>query len=204
MPSYSTDRRSLLRILGTVGATCAFPFKSEDLYGQTADSPPPHVHEHGAPAEPPQAQPHFFGASDFATISRIADLIIPPTETAGAVAAGVPAYIDLVVARTTDHQLVVADGLRWLDAEAVRLGGERFLALSEGQQLSLLEPLCAQYDADPNHRARTVQFFGLLKNLTADGYYTSRTGLFDELGYRGNTTLTAYPQCADEHTAKNS
>ena len=32
-----------------------------------------------------------------------------------------------------------------------------------------------------------VTFFRLLKNLTADGYYTSRVGLLDELGYKGNT-----------------
>src|SRR4029077_15312199 len=29
----------------------------------------------------------------------------------------------------------------------------------------------------------SVGFFRLIKNLTADGYYTSRVGLLDELGY---------------------
>ncbi len=57
-------------------------------------------------------QPQFFGKSDFATISRIVDLIIPATDTPGALAAGVPAYVDLVIARNTDQQLVVADGLQ--------------------------------------------------------------------------------------------
>ncbi len=41
-----------------------------------------------------------------------------------------------------------------------------------------------------------VGFFRLLKNLTADGYYTSRIGLLDELGYKGNTVLAAFPSCA--------
>jgi hypothetical protein len=40
-----------------------------------------------------------------------------------------------------------------------------------------------------------VRFFGLLKNLTADGYYTSRVGLLDELGYKGNTALARFPSC---------
>src|SRR5205085_10719405 len=40
-----------------------------------------------------------------------------------------------------------------------------------------------------------VAFFRLLKNLTADGYYTSRIGLVDELGYTGNTALGQFPSC---------
>jgi hypothetical protein len=31
--------------------------------------------------------------------------------------------------------------------------------------------------------------------MTADGYYTSRVGLVDELGYKGNTVLAAFPEC---------
>ncbi|HLH03068.1 MAG TPA: gluconate 2-dehydrogenase subunit 3 family protein [Bryobacteraceae bacterium] len=182
MSSYSTDRRSLLRIIGSIGATCAFPFASEDLYGQTPD------HEH-KPAETPL--PHFLNERDFKTISRIADLIIPETDTPGAIGAGVPDYIDSLIARNTDHQLVVADGLRWLDAQ----GGKPFPELSEGQQLAILEPLCAAYDANSDNRARNVQFFGLIKNLTADGYYTSRIGLMDELRYQGNKILASYPEC---------
>ena len=40
-----------------------------------------------------------------------------------------------------------------------------------------------------------VRFFRLMKNLTADGYYTSRIGLLDELGYTGNTALLEFPSC---------
>ena len=202
MATYSTDRRSLLRIIGSIGATCAYPFTSEDLYGQTA-APAESQHHHTPPEQP--AQPRFFNQADFETISRIADLIIPPTETPGAIGVGVPSYIDLVVARNTDQQAVIADGLRWLDGEATRTeAGKRFVELSEAQQLAMLEPLCAAYDADANHRARNVQFFGLMKNLTADGYYTSRTGLLEELGYQGNKILSSYPACTNEPAAKNS
>jgi hypothetical protein len=35
--------------------------------------------------------------------------------------------------------------------------------------------------------------------LTADGYYTSQIGLMDELGYKGNMALAAYPDCVHEH-----
>ena len=41
-----------------------------------------------------------------------------------------------------------------------------------------------------------VRLFRLIKNLTADGYYTSRVGLLEELGYTGNTALARFPGCA--------
>jgi gluconate 2-dehydrogenase gamma chain len=193
MASYSSDRRSLLKIFGAIGATCAYPFASDELYGQTAPA-----HEH--PAPPAQrASPRFFNERDFKTISRIADLIIPETETTGAIGAGVPEYIDMVISRNTDQQLAMADGLRWLDSEAKRIDGKNFIDLTEEQQLSLLEPLCEAFDADRNNPARDVQFFSLMKSLTADGYYTSKVGLIDELGYKGNMARMSFPDCVHEH-----
>ncbi|MDQ2945774.1 MAG: gluconate 2-dehydrogenase subunit 3 family protein [Acidobacteriota bacterium] len=191
MSSYSTDRRSVLKIISAIGATCAYPFAGDELYGQTE---PAHVHE----AAPAQSSATFFRQEDFATISRIADLIIPETDTPGAARSGVPEYIDMVVGRNTDQQLLVADGLRWLDAEATRNAEKKFMQLSEQQQLSILEPLCEAVDAN-NSRARNVQFFGLIKRLTADGYYTSRIGLIDELGYKGNMVRAGFPDCVHEH-----
>lgn len=192
MPSYSSDRRSLLKIIGAIGATCAYPFASDELFGQTAPLP----HAHSSP--PPEAMARFFNQEDFAAISRIADLIIPETDTPGAIGAGVPAYIDLVISRNTDQQLVVADGLRWLDTAAKGLAGKKFIELSEDQQLSLLEPLCEASDAK-NTRARNVQFFTLMKSLTADGYYTSKIGLLTELGYTGDQARAGFPDCVHEH-----
>jgi hypothetical protein len=190
MSTYSTDRRSVLRIIGAIGATCAYPYASENLHGQTAD------HHHPAPEQ--QAQPRFFNQQDFETISRITDLIIPDTDTPGAIRAGVPAYVDYVVAGQTDHQLLVSDGLRWLDGESLRVAEKRFLELSEAQQMSILEPLCEASDSNSHALARNVQFFALIKNLTADGYYTSRIGLMDELQYKGDKVLAKYPACSEQ------
>ena len=49
--------------------------------------------------------------------------------------------------------------------------------------------------ANPDDPASPVRLFRLMKNLTADGYYTSRIGLVDELGYTGNTALANFPSC---------
>jgi len=196
MSAYSSNRRSLLKIIGAIGTTCAYPFASDELLAQSEAR-----HEHA----PPQSRvgSRFLNNADFETISRISELLIPATDTPGAIEAGVPAYIDFVLARNTDEQLVAADGLRWLDAEADRLAaGSRFTDLTEAQQVAILQPLCDAADAAASADAqarlrqpRNVQFFALVKGLTADGYYTSRIGLIDELGYKGNKVRAAFPAC---------
>jgi Gluconate 2-dehydrogenase subunit 3 len=132
VPANPTDRRSLLKILGAVGATCTYPFQSDELFGQTEaprpDTNSPHQHS-TIPIAHSSPEPQFFNANDFKTISRIADLIIPETDTPGALGAGVPAYIDLVISRNTNQQVVVADGLRWLDSQAAALGASAFTNL---------------------------------------------------------------------------
>ena len=217
-------------MLGTVGLTCAFPFSGDELYGQ-------HVHVTLAqtPATGPYA-PAFFSPGEYATLSRLADVILPPTSTPGATAAGVPEYIDRVVALNAEHQPLMRDGLAWLDAQAQARFSRDFQALDEAQQISILQPLSDEVDrlqreaqrrrfrteakgklvyyvavtdrttpappsvAGPSSAATTapampVRLFRLVKNLTADGYYTSRAGLLEELGYTGNTALASFPAC---------
>jgi hypothetical protein len=183
-------------------------------------------------------QPTFFGAVEYPLVSRLADLIIPATDTPGAIAAGVPEYVDRVVSLNIEHQGLMRAGLAWIDSRSRELFASRFLDASEAQQIQILQPLSDE--ADRRQRAlltaryriggeggtyyvpRTdatetgqhpappvlpatppvppadvpVRFFRLLKNLTADGYYTSRIGLVDELGYQGNTALASFPTCA--------
>jgi gluconate 2-dehydrogenase gamma chain len=229
----SETRRDTLKILGAIGATCAFPFSSDELYGQ-------HVPVKGAKAGSPRAEaykPAFFGTAEYELVSRVADLIIPATDTPGAVGAGVPEYIDRVVSLNPEHQGLMRAGLEWIDGRSRELFAARFLDASEAQQVQMLQPLSD--DVDRRQRAalsaryrsggaggsfytpRTdateteprpnpasaptespmspadvpVRFFRLFKNLTADGYYTSRVGLLDELGYKGNTALPQFPSC---------
>jgi hypothetical protein len=190
MATYSSDRRAVLKIIGGIGATCAYPYAGDELYAQT----PAHTH----PAPAPQNAAHFLNEADFRAVSRIADLIIPATNTPAASGAGVPAYIDTVISRDPDQQQLVADGLRWLDAEATRTSSKKFMDLPESAQIKILELLCEAADAGSS-LARNVQFFALIKKLTADGYYTSKIGLIDELGYNGNTVLANFTGCVHEH-----
>jgi hypothetical protein len=169
------DRREALKIMGAIGTTCAFPFASNELYGQHVHPPP------GASAV--YGPPRFFTAEEMATVSRIADLIIPPTETPGATQAGVPAYIDYVVDSNEEWRKLYRDGIAWLH-------GERFDAMPETDQAALLE----RYIDRPGDEL-PVRFFRALKSMTADGFYTSEAGLVQDLGYKGNTVMASFPSC---------
>jgi glucoside 3-dehydrogenase (cytochrome c) hitch-hiker subunit len=223
----SETRRHALKILGTVTATCAFPFASEELYGQ---------HVMFVPGQTPAAGPYkpsFFTADEYAALSRLADVIIPETDTPGASRAGVPEYIDRVVTANKEHQPLARAGLAWLAAEARTRFSKDYLSLDESQHTALLQPLSDAVDQEAQERQQTryrsapggriyyvavtdaaqparpavavrkdasdagmpVSFFRLIKNLTADGYYTSRVGLLEELGYGGNKYLPGFPQC---------
>ena len=128
-------RREALKIIGAVGVTCAFPFSANELYGQ-------HVHHHEALQEAQPSAPKFFNPAQLLVISRLADLIIPPTDTPGAAAAGVPAYIDLVVNEDAALQGTFREGLARLDAvSASKFNGNTFLQLTEPQQVEILTTL---------------------------------------------------------------
>ncbi|MBM3773678.1 MAG: gluconate 2-dehydrogenase subunit 3 family protein [Acidobacteria bacterium] len=170
------SRRDTLKIIGAIGTTCAFPFSADELYGQHEHPPAP------AGAKPPPA-PRFFGRAEFETISQMAETIIPATGTPGAIAAGVPAYIDSVVFADRGQQKLCRQGLRSLDARAGKQFGRPFRRLAEPERIELLERMTAE------------PFFQLIKNLTADGYYTSRAGMVEELGFQGGSVLAGFPGC---------
>lgn len=227
-------RRHALKLLGTIGLSCAFPFDGDELYGQ-------HVHPALAQSAASGTAPYtptFFTAPEYATLSRLTDVIIPATTTPGAAAAGVPEYIDRVVTLNKQHQPLIREGLAWLEQQARGRFATEFLALNDAQHASLLQPLSDEVDrlqreaqqrrfrrdakgalvyyvavtdrdplAPPAPATKPVsggnesvpdmpvRLFRLVKNLTADGYYTSRIGLLEELGYTGNTVLGSYPSC---------
>ncbi len=186
MATYSTDRRGALKIISAIGATCAYPHASDELYGQTVE----HHHETAPPAPAP-AKPVFFKEAEFPAVSRIADLILPATDTPGAVGAGVPIYIDTVISKNKAQQTLAMEGLAWLTQK-------NFMELTEAEQLAILLPLCEAADAG-ELKERPVQFFQMMKSLTADGYYTSQVGLMTELGYAGNGAMAEFPVCVHEH-----
>ncbi len=199
------QRRDNLKIIGAISATCAFPFSSDELYGQQE-------HAHGAAMAAQAAlpaKPSFFSEAEFAVVKKLADLIIPPTDTPGAVEAGVPAYIDYVVNGGNQWKTLFREGLAWLDAQARQKHGKAFGELGEAEMTAIVRPLSEAADRllrpalnVPARGAaaraavpREVQFFKAFKGMTADGYFTSKAGLVNTLGYKGNTVLVEFPSC---------
>jgi len=175
------ERRQALKIMGAIGVSCMFPYEADELYGKEQ---PQHVHEEGQPAPLP-TKFKAFNPAEFALVSRMVDLIIPATDTPGALGAGVPFYIDLLAASSNSLLAVLRSGLQWL-------AGLRFLSLSEAQQIAVLETVSR--NAESGDDGDPERFWRAIKSMTADGYYTSKIGLRDELGYKGNTVLDRFPE----------
>jgi hypothetical protein len=115
---------------------------------------------------------------DLQMLTRLVDLIIPRTDTPGAADAGVPLYID----RAIGHGATLGPRIH---AGLARLRDAHFFTAGADEQIAQLKALEAQ--ADP--------FFQLIKNLTIDGYYSSKEGLVQELGYHGNTYVEHFVGC---------
>ena len=171
------ERRQALKIMGAIGVSCMFPYEADELYGQD------HVHHEGQPAPLPQLK--AFNAAEFALVSRVVDLIIPASDTPGALGAGVPYYIDYVVMANDVLLSIVRKGLQWL----ARVD---FLKMTETEQIALLET--ASKRAEAGNEGDHEHFWRAIKAMTADGYYTSKIGLRDELGYKGNAVLDHFPE----------
>jgi len=168
-----SERRTSLKIIGTIGATCAFPFAADELYAQQE-----HTHTEGVTAQLPE--PKYFSNADFSLIAKVAELIIPTTDTPGAIAAGVPAYIDFVVSRSEPQKKLFAAGLTWL----------------KKHDISVLDKLCEAVDKG-EVKTTEQRWFKAMKSLTADGYWTSKIGMSQTLGYKGAAMLAEYPECRE-------
>ena len=149
-----------------------------------------HVHEMAEEAQAGTAVgPSYFSQSDYDTISKLADLIIPRTDTPGAVDAGVPHWIDRQVGANAELQEHVKEGLAYLAEQAATMNGSTFSALAEEQQAAILRALSIDSD-----NAKSG-FFKTIKDLTVENYYKTEAGLVQELGFKGNTFRSSFPGC---------
>ena len=120
----------------------------------------------------------------------ICEILIPQTKTPGARAAKVPQFIDLLLAeRETQMQEEITAGLKWLDQRSIELSGKEFIEVSSEHQIELLMRISS---TDSSEAALGQIFFNQIKDLTVFGYYTSKEGLEEELGYAGPMGIGTY------------
>jgi hypothetical protein len=116
-------------------------------------------------------------------LTAAVERIVPATDTPGAIAAGVPPFIDRAVGdwcEPADAARLRA-GLDRLDKDAMAAHGAAFAALTPDQQSGLL----ARCEAEAIEAARrnAPHFFAQLKDLTTAGYFTSEIGATKALRY---------------------
>jgi len=124
--------------------------------------------------QPPAPAP-VLSKHEYALLTEIVDMIIPATDTAGAVSAGVPLYIAMMLNdwfQPLEREQFLA-GLNDIDQ---RSPSADFLSASPDKRSAILRHLDNQNQGDYN-------FFHHLKKLTLNGYYTSEIGASKELRY---------------------
>jgi hypothetical protein len=127
-----------------------------------------------APAKAPGLTP------DVALLDEVAETILPATDTPGAKAAKVGAFMALMVADCYDDrdQRIFLDGIRGLDERCRATTGANFLAATPAQRTALLTALdqeaheytLKKREEEPAH------YFRMIKELTLVGYFTSEIG----------------------------
>ena len=163
------QRRDLLRALGAVATIPAFAgLSTERLWAL------------GVAAHGRTGALRTLTAPEAASVGAIADLILPRTDTPGALDVGVVEFIDLLLtewyaAGDRDNLLY---GLGYLDGMASKQGARTFAELELAAQASLATTLDTTKNPPPRSAAATWR---TLKGLTIYGYFTSKPVMQDVL-----------------------
>lgn len=199
------DRRKSLKLIAT-GAIAAPAViagcKTEDKKAEVAKEPQFNLDRSKEEMEMEKkllAMGRFFTDHELATITVLADIIIPKDEVSGnASDAKVPEFIDFIVRDMPQHQIPMRGGLRWLDMQCLKRYEKTFVDCNHQQQIEMVDDIAypeIQFTDEKGNKIKKgkvksgmeqgIAFFSLMRNLTATGFYTSEIGIKD-IGYMGN------------------
>jgi gluconate 2-dehydrogenase gamma chain len=170
------DRRTLLKRIALVAG--AAYWSGETLAMELAQAV-------AARAEPGD-QAAAFPAAHMASLTALCELIIPATDSPGAIKAGVPGFVADMYAHwmTAAERKTIVDGLAALDA-----GARPFAQCSAAEQTALFTAARA---ASAGYQSRgygarladpRAPFFFKMRDLVTLGYFTSEPGITGELAY---------------------
>src|ERR1700730_8160365 len=155
-------------------------------------------HELQEPEPAATYSPQFFNADEFRTVEILAAMIIPTDDAPGAKEAQVANYIDFVVFSAAEFEPVLQrtwiDGLVLLERESQRLFSKSFREADEADRTKLLMDMSAP-ERDPKAKHEGFAFFSAVKEMTVEGFYTSKIGLIDVLDYQGMNYMPDFPGC---------
>jgi gluconate 2-dehydrogenase gamma chain len=136
---------------------------------------------------------NYFSPAQREIVTAMAEVIIPRTDTPGAIDAGVPHYIELMVADWfNDGERAIFDaGLADMETQIPIEYGKPFVQLTAKEQLKILEDLedaasdSSWYDMGNVQRdfVEDAPFICQIKELTIWGFFTSEEGGSQVLRY---------------------
>jgi hypothetical protein len=188
-------RREAIKTIGAgVGVIATLP-----VLGGAARAQEMAAHEHshnaGQATAPAKAQPpKFFTEEENRTVIELSERIIPADDhSPGAKAAGVAAYIDLIVSESPEvTRNTWREGLAAITKMSTNKFGKSFADSTVEQQTAVLEEISKN---EKSPQTIEEKFFRTIKYATIDGYYTSEIGIHKELHYKGNTFLKEFTGC---------
>ena len=193
MATESISRRDVLRTLamGAAGGSVlsVIPLEAAELAHQM-------VHKEKTATMGGKYTPKYFDAHQYETLTSLCDAILPKDEkSAGAVEAGAPEFIDLLTSENENYQLTLGGGLMWLDTHCIDNYGTAYLACTPTQRKETLDQIAFRKNAKTGPElSQGVAFFAFLRNMTCDGFYTSKIGI-DDLQYIGNVAVAQWNGC---------
>lgn len=115
---------------------------------------------------------HYFSGSRRALLDSVANLMIPRTDTPGALDVGAPAYVDRMMARWASQETQAAfdNILDAIDVQASAAHGKRFVMLEAAAQTSVLRAYDATSLADPTSP------YSRFKGLLMTAFFLSEPG----------------------------
>lgn len=122
----------------------------------------------------------YYNAGEYALVSRLADLIIPRTDTPGALDTEVPGFLDSLMAEWANAATRRRN--RQELTELSRMLGPDFMAMNDAEA----ERYLAAFDAAAFAGSRPPARYGAyrnLKGLITQAYFASEDGALQELGW---------------------
>ncbi|MEL6140152.1 MAG: gluconate 2-dehydrogenase subunit 3 family protein [Bacteroidota bacterium] len=178
------NRREVLRYAAmATGAAVSAPFASAFLMSCEGEVTPPEV----------VYEPQFFSSEEYQFITKVADTILPKTDTPSASEVGVPEMIDKVVGKVynAESQAEANAGIAALKAKMDADNGEGgFTGLDAAAALAYLQKMDAEYknpdinwmeESEENQILRGTYFE--MKSATISYYFSSEEVATTQLAY---------------------
>jgi Gluconate 2-dehydrogenase subunit 3 len=171
-------RRSVLQ--ATAGLAAAVPFLEAQDHSQHGflqiEKPAPKV-------------VRFFSKQEMSLLEQLVEQIIPRSDTPGAADAKIHYFVDFQAHTNAKLGAQLKKDLAWVKKQGFGKG-------DAAKQIALLTDWSKTKGTEP------YRVFKQLKDLTIDGYYGTKEGLTQELGWNANTFLREFKGCTHpEHGA---